>query len=69
MKLGWITSVLAIIQVLKGGLGVLMNRLLAKMNKIRRRGISLPDEMARMIGTMREIESVAFGTFYVHYET
>jgi hypothetical protein len=29
----------------------------------------LPDEIARMIKTVREIDSVAFGTFYVHNET
>jgi hypothetical protein len=29
----------------------------------------LPDEMQRMIKTVREIDSVAFGTFYVHHET
>ena len=28
----------------------------------------LPDEIARMIQTVNEVDSVAFGTFYIHNE-
>jgi len=28
-----------------------------------------PPEIAKMIQTVKEIDSVAFGTFYVHYES